>query len=249
MNKTAKIIDLIKKDISIPKISKELNVAKSTIYYHYKKIKGRKYKKPSIPKDYGILGEFLGIFAGDGCYYFEKKTYHHRITIHLHAIDDKDYSIYIKKLLEKHFNKKCSTYIKDNNLTIKFYSKDILKLIKKYLNIFPKKSHNVFIKKDIDNLPNNFLSSFIRGLFDTDGHHKNDGRLMICLASKKMVFQAAQILKERFRINNTIYKRKTPKNHKTQYEMYIPKREYNNYKKLIGFSNKRKETMNARAGV
>ncbi len=67
------IVRLIKNNNSIPKISKKLNVSKSTVHHHYKKIKGPKYKKTVIPKEDSILGEFLGVFSGDGGFFLIKK--------------------------------------------------------------------------------------------------------------------------------------------------------------------------------
>ena len=61
-----KIKSMIKNDLSLNKISQKLHVAKSTIYHHYLKIKGKQIKNVVIPKDNKILGEFLGVFAGDG---------------------------------------------------------------------------------------------------------------------------------------------------------------------------------------
>ena len=70
------LINQIKKNNSINKISKELFLAKSTIYYYYRKIKGRKYKKLGIVTKYSKKeGEIVGIFAGDGSQYFEPKKY------------------------------------------------------------------------------------------------------------------------------------------------------------------------------
>ena len=62
-----KIIKRINENVSINNISKELNLAKSTIYYHYKKIKGKKPKEIEFNfRSEKEIGEFLGIFSGDG---------------------------------------------------------------------------------------------------------------------------------------------------------------------------------------
>lgn len=247
MNKKSlkdEIIELIKKDYSIPKISKKLNISRSTIYYHYKKIKGKKYIQITIPKDDSILGEFLGIFSGDGSFYYDKKYWHYTMTIKLHAIDDRIYSEYVTRLIEKNFNKKVRTYQKENALTLAFYSKDIFNIINKYLNIYPRKTYDIYIKDSLDKLSNEFLLSFTRGLIDTDGHSKKDGRIVLCLASKKMVYQVSSIL-NKFDIKNKIYIRNGKVLH---YEMIVPRKEVIKYLRLIGFSNKRKE-INALAEI
>jgi len=124
------IIALIKKDISIPVISNTLDVGKSTVYYHYKKIKGRKYALPKIPTNDMVIGEFLGAFAGDGSFFYDKKTGHYTISFHLHAKDDLQYGFYLKKIIEKNFDKKVRFYSKKNELRLSFYSKRILSLLK-----------------------------------------------------------------------------------------------------------------------
>lgn len=70
---TNKIICMIKAGYSINYISKHLATAKSTIYYHYKKINGRKYNIVKIPDNQMILGEISGVFAGDGSFFFNPK--------------------------------------------------------------------------------------------------------------------------------------------------------------------------------
>lgn len=234
-----KIINLIKRNISIPKISKELNIAKSTIYYHYKKIKGRKYKKTKIPEDDKIIGEFMGIFAGDGNFFFDKNKYQYRISIFLHAIDDKIYAEYIKELVKSNFNKKMQEYKRENLLTLRIYSKGIYNMIKENLNLFPAKTYNICIKKPLNKMSKEFLTYFVRGIIDTDGHYKKDGRIVLCLVSKKMVDQVSIILKK-FSIDNKIYIRNKKKNEKTQYELIIPRRYAKEYINKVGFSNKRK---------
>ncbi len=246
--KRGEIIRLIENDVSIPKISKRLNVGKSTIYYHYKKIKGRKYQKARIPEDDEVLGEFLGIFAGDGSFIFEKKYSHYKISISLHAVDDKDYAEYIRGLIRKNFNKIARQYVRSNinSLTIEFYSKDIYGMIKEYLNIYPNKTYDVHIKRQLDSLSDKFLISFTRGIVDTDGCHKKDGRIVLCLTSKEMINQVSLILKN-FEIGNKVYIRRKKLPSRTQYELTIPKRYVNRYISYIGFSNKRK--LNARAEI
>ena len=101
-------------------------------------------------------------------------------------------------------------YIRNNSLTLKVYSKDIYLMIKEYLNIFPIKTHNIHLISI--NHSDKFLASFVRGLFDTDGHHKKDGRLVLCLTSKKLIDQISEILKNKFKINSKTYFRKTKEN-------------------------------------
>jgi len=100
-----KLIFLIENDISINQISKKLNLGKSTIYYYYKKIKGRKYKIPEFTPGFTEKeGEIVGIFAGDGSQYFHSKSYHYEVNIHF-GKKSYNYLLYVKKLFDNYFNK------------------------------------------------------------------------------------------------------------------------------------------------
>ncbi|MBI2109900.1 hypothetical protein HYT58_01860 [Candidatus Woesearchaeota archaeon] len=235
------VLELIRGDNSINKIKELTGLAKSTIYYHYKKIKGKRWPIVTIPADDKILGEFLGIFAGDGSFFHRKKTGHYRIAIHLHAIDDKDYGAYIKGLIEKNFSKKVWEYYRPpNSLSLYFNSVDISNLIKNYLNLYPKKTYDIHLNKPLDGLPKEFLTYFVRGIVDTDGHVNKYGQIVLCLASKRMIEQISLIL-NKFDIKNKIsIREKRPPEH-LQYEVKMLRRDAQDYLKIIGFSNKRKE--------
>lgn len=233
------IIALIKKDISIPKICKQLNVAKSTVYYHFKKIKGRKYPLAKIPNSQKAIGEFLGAFSGDGSFLFEKKTWHYTIRFHLHRYDDKQYAEYLRNLINVHFGKKPNfLYVDPNALVLKLHSKIIYEMIDEYLVLNPSKSLNVSLKKPIENLSNNFLSYFVRGVMDTDGSVDKNGRIVLGLIAKDLIDQISIILKK-FEIEHKVSVRKTKWN--DLHLISINKRDAINYKEKIGFSNKRKE--------
>ena len=235
------IIKQINEGNSINKISKSLDLRKSTIYHYYKKIKGRKFKLVKIPTDDKIIGEFLGVFAGDGNFFFEKNIGHYSITIYLHAIDDKEYGFYLKRLIEENFNKKVRIYFKKRNeLKLAFYSKDIYKLIDEYLTISGNKTLNVSLKKPISSLTQGFLSHFVRGLIDTDGHVDKYGKIILALISKSAILQTSDILKQ-FGIENRISLRKLRPNEHQLYELRIARKDSLKYLEIIGFSNKRKE--------
>lgn len=112
---------------------------------------------------------------------------------------------------------------KENGLTLKFYSKDIAKWIHEYLKLIPTKTYHVKLKKELKELSEDFLKYFVRGIIDTDGHHKKDGRIVLCLVSKEMVEQVSVILKE-LKIENKIYIRNRNPPEVMEYELTIPKR-------------------------
>ena len=74
------ISTLILSGFSLKTIANKLNKSKTTIYYHYLKIYGKKIIKPqtdSLGEDF--LGEFIGLFVGDGYIYHDKKRFYYSI--------------------------------------------------------------------------------------------------------------------------------------------------------------------------
>ena len=120
------LIQEIKRGVSINKISSSLRLAKSTIYHHYKKIKGRRNKVLFFkPKATEIEGEIVGIFAGDGSQYFEPKRVKYEVSVHF-GYKNKNYALYVRKLFESYFDKKFQfRREKYNKIILKTSSKDI----------------------------------------------------------------------------------------------------------------------------
>ena len=237
----ARIIELIRSGVSIPKISHQLNLAKSTIYHHYKKIKGKQSKEAIIPLNDFILGEFLGAFAGDGSFFYDKKYGHYTLSFHFHAIDDRRYAEYLKEVISKEFKQKARFYQKPPRaMVLVFYSKKIYLLLKAYLGITGAKTERLELLKSMDELSHNFKIGFVRGVIDTDGHVNKHGFIVLSLIAKKLVLQVSEMLHE-FGIQNKVALRKKQNNWKDQYELRIPKKEMKAYLSIIGFSNKRKE--------
>tara|TARA_B100002003_G_C14111693_1_gene534694 strand:- start:270 stop:1010 length:741 start_codon:yes stop_codon:yes gene_type:complete len=168
MNKREKIIQLIKQDKSINHISRTLEVGKSTIYYHYKKIKGRKIKEVKINGTDDMIGEFIGLFAGDGCFY-KAKNYLYRIYL-IFNITEKNFVLETKDLLTKLFDKSPSMYRSLNTLILLYRSRDIFDFIMSYLQWSPykRKAHTICLRNH--NHSRAFKIGFLRGNVDSDGH-------------------------------------------------------------------------------
>ncbi|MDD5463657.1 MAG: LAGLIDADG family homing endonuclease [Candidatus Moranbacteria bacterium] len=121
------------------------------------------FRKPKFSKE---LAEFVGIVLGDGG--ISKR----QITITLHRITDKEYSKFVRKMIEKLFNIKAGEYNNKKSLAdgIVISRTDLVKYLIE--NIGLKKGNKVkqqvdipqWIKKDM-----NFKIACIRGLVDTDG--------------------------------------------------------------------------------
>lgn len=174
MKHKEKIIALLKQGISINKISKQLGIGKSTIYYHYKKINGKKNKPVTFHfSNQEELGEFIGIFAGDG-YYHRSKNYQHVIQISAGAYEV-GYRAFLKKALTRWFDKKPLIYHtlykgKPSCYQFLYSSRPIHDLIKKYLAWEGKKTYTVRLLA-FDAKNHDFNKGFLRGLIDTDGSY------------------------------------------------------------------------------
>ena len=193
---TKEVINLINKGESLNKINKLTGIGKSTLYFHYKKIKGKKTIPIQINMaDQDKLGEFIGMFAGDGGFYFEKERYQYKVRIYL-GLYEKQYSEYVKRFLTELFSKPPRAYERMSSgvEVIEYYSKDIYELIKKYLAWDENKTKTIRLK-DISNLNKDFLRGFIRGLFDTDGGiHKQKNKAAFGTASGALANQVREIL-------------------------------------------------------
>ncbi len=193
------IIHQIKNGISINNISRKMCLSKSTIYYYYKKIKGRKYKKLNISPKYSRKeGEIVGIFAGDGSQYFEPKRYKYEVNIHF-GYKNKKYALYVKKLYSGYFGKKFELYNEKNkNLRLRTSSKEIYNYFHYYLDFIPQTKHST-VKLKTFKLSKNFNLGFLKGFVDTDGcvyFKNNKKKVSVCFytTSKQLSFQLMRIL-------------------------------------------------------
>ena len=111
---------------SLNTISKEYNIGKSTLYYYYKKIKGKKFVSPYVlPRLSEEAGEVVGIFAGDGSQYFEPKNYHYEVNVHFGG-KKLAYASNVKLLFENFFRKSFRLQKEPlDRLRLRTYSKQI----------------------------------------------------------------------------------------------------------------------------
>ena len=162
------IMKELRKGTSINKISKLLSLGKSTIYYYYKKINGKKYIPPYVQPNYlEKEGEIVGIFAGDGSQYFAKGG-HYQVNVHFGG-HRKDYAIYVQKLFSDYFCKKFQlSFLNDGKLRLRINSKDIFNYFKNYIEYDSKIKHSTVKLRTLE-IPLEFKLGLIRGLVDTDG--------------------------------------------------------------------------------
>jgi DNA-binding transcriptional regulator WhiA len=128
-------------------------------------IKNSKIRQPRMSCE---LAEFIGIHYGDGSLYKVKSNY--ILTYCFNLTEDIDFSNYFYSLFQKLFNIKLHIYCRKNRNSIEFFirSKRLYNFFKNHLKLPVGKKENLriptYIRKN-----KKFLSSFLQGLFDTDG--------------------------------------------------------------------------------
>lgn len=192
------VLSLIKQGISLNKISKKTGINKSTLYPHYKKIYGKKNKPLNLNLSDAQLAEFLGIFAGDGCFSKDSKYYHYTIRIFT-GYYEREYSSILYNLFSLWFGKPPQQYIKlykqkPSVVVTQYHSKALYELLKTHLSWKNKKTYNVHLKSL--NLENReFNLNFLRGLLDTDGcYARSKNTLSFSTVSFQLITQISAIL-------------------------------------------------------
>ena len=233
-----KIRKLAKQGKSLNEISNLLKVSKTTVYYWYTKTVGKKIKPIIIDRSNDFkIGEFIGAFAGDGNFYFDKKSYHYRVTFVTSSYEE-SYSLELKNLISHIFGKEASRYKAGNKISTIVYGKDILKFLKEYLIWEGEKGYTVRLRCDLSSYSKTFLKGFIRGLFDTDGNvNKKKAQITVGSISKHLILQVSYILKT-LNLDHSFYRFK-PKPNKREFNcIYIYNRKnLQRFNEIIGFTN------------
>lgn len=164
-----KIIALSNRGASLNQIEKLMDISKTTIYYHVRKKFGKKIKEVTIDNsNERKIGEFVGLFAGDGSYFFDKEKYLYRVRIYLNK-NERNVLQYYTKLLEKLFGKPPNVFYYKSIAILDFRSKVIVNLLKSYLKWRRNKTYTIGLK-DYNKLSIQFLKGFAKGLIDSDGY-------------------------------------------------------------------------------
>lgn len=204
------IIKEINDGTSINKISKKLNISKSTIHNYYRKIKGKKYKDSSFIVNFSENeGEIVGIFTGDGSQHGDIPHGNYKTNIHFGS--NLDYVNHVKNLYDTYFNKSWSIYKefpKGYNMKYRLnaVNKKIFNYFLNYL-IYKRETKHDTVKLKTLNLPKNFKIGFLRGLVDTDGTVcKYDNRIrVIYYTTSKILAKQINLLLKDFQIKSGVY--------------------------------------------
>jgi len=214
------IIKQIKDGVSLNKISRRYSIYKSTLYYYYKKIKGKRYISPYVKPNFSeIEGEIVGIFAGDGSQYFAKSNGNYQVNVHFGG-KNISYAFHVKTIFENFFRKKFRLQRESlNRLRLRTCSKDIFHYFKNYLHYDRRIKHST-VKLISISIPLAFKIGFVRGIFDTDGSlryytYEKGPRAIFTTTSKQLANQINGILSEfsikcSLRIQERVYRKEKP---------------------------------------
>lgn len=233
----------MKKGKSLNYISRITNRNKSTLYYHYKKVLGKKFKDLEIDyKDEQFLGELSGLFAGDGCAFFNKETGLYSIRFFFNATE-KDYVDKLSFIFYKKLNKKPSINSYKNVLMVSYYSKELYNLLLDLVGWkvsrnkagHNKKSRTVYLKDD--SFSNEFKIGFLRGFIDSDGYISSK-KILFGSSSERIIKQARSFLDDLgFKdYKLSFYKDKRP-NRIGIWHLYIQRTEREKFLELISPRN------------
>jgi intein/homing endonuclease len=199
------VLENVKRDISLGvplnTISRVYGLAKSTLYYHYKKIKGKRYIEPYvIPTFSEAEGEIVGAFAGDGSQYHDRKRGHYEVRVHF-GMHKLEYALHIQNLYSTYFKKEFRlSYFANGTIAVRCTSRAIYYYFSNYLKYDPPKKHCTVKLKTLE-MPIHFKIGFLRGIVDTDGSvryckHGNRVRVAFYTTSRELHEQCRAILKE-----------------------------------------------------
>ena len=209
---------------SLREISTELGKRKSTIYYHTRKHFGRKILPLTI-KDTPTaeLGEFLGIFASDGCFYIDTKRSHYTMIVTLSRYQ-LEYARLIGAMSWHIFGRKARLELKEKTVRIILMGKRILPFLKRYLWWRGRRSHNIRLTCYSLRMNRAFLRGIVRGLVAGDGGvYIPKRRIAFGVVSKRLAEQYADILM-RLGIKSNLYSVRY-KGKKTLHHVHITNQE------------------------
>jgi len=161
---------LARAGLSIRKISNNLHINKTTVYYH-----ARKYCRKMTRLDLALLNEsekgyIIGLFLGDGDINRGRKTPRYIVRFSLDAKRDRDIAARLHQIFQKG-RKKTSIFKRDATLIVKVCSKELVEYIKTCIEY--KRNRNNQIEKKLlmnKNWSIEFQYGILAGMIDSDGH-------------------------------------------------------------------------------
>lgn len=218
---------------SVKKISKNLNISKSTVYYHVQN-QCRKMTKLNLKRlEESDKGYVIGLFLGDGSFNKGHKQPRFFVRFALDAKRDNDISHFLVSLFEK-AGKKVSLFTQGSVLTVKVSSKELVEYLQKHIEYY-KKTREKTLKHAAIPPSLDFKYGLLAGMIDSDGHvHEHLGTEIKTVSTK--IFKNIRAILEELEISAKTKLRVSPSNSfskKPRYEIYIPSAEMKRNKSKI----------------
>ena len=194
------------------------------------------------------MAEFYGVLMGDGCIsrYKNQNKIVYAIRIDGNSLTDKEYYLYLQKLIYKIIERKTKIkYRKNcNGIYLYFVCKNLAEFLNKYLNFPYGKKGEIKIHNRIVN-NKNLLKYTLKGFFDTDGSlyfTKNNSKIRnypiieLSTHSKSLMYQLKEIL-DNFGFNTKLshYKDSVKLHGKHNLQKWMELIGSNNYHKFYRF--------------
>lgn len=205
---------------SLNRLSERLGLNKSTLYYHYRKIKGRRNRRAvrhTTPQH--KVGELIGAFAGDGSYARDAR-YHHQVCIHS-ASNESAYADALEKIIAEAFEIRVSRFVHGNRIRMRACSRLVLDWLREFLAWEGRRSHTIALRGNYRSCSQEFARGSLRGLLDTDGYaSKSCRRVLFVTISHRLASQTRYYLRRagfQFKARLVV----PPGNRKPQYHVAV----------------------------
>lgn len=198
------LCNLIKEGKSLNQIKSLIGIKKTTAYYYMLKIKGRRYPVITLNLSNPLLvGKFVGVFAGDGSYSYNKKYTSYSLRIHFNR-SEVDVISHYSKIISA-LAKPPLVYTCKNVTSLKIQCKELANLLKNYLS-WEKgmKTHTIHLNNKLIH-DKEFYRGFAAGLIDSDGYVRKGSPEVYYGTISPMLMENMKMIMEMFNIRYKIY--------------------------------------------
>ncbi|TLY15551.1 MAG: hypothetical protein E6K86_06360 [Thaumarchaeota archaeon] len=220
-------------------IGARLHRRKNVIYYHVRKRFGLKIAKLTFDgRPNRRLGEFIGLYASDGSFSFDPKSYHYKLSLAL-SQNQLDYAKIVSRMMINIFGKRPRLWIdkEKHYIILRLYGRDILRFLKKFIYWRGDKTHTIALRAKTLRLGKPFLRGIVRGLVAGDGWVARRGpRIGFGVTSRRLASQYRDML-NLFRIE-TRWREAKKRGRKTLYVVQVSRKsEVEKFKLRIGMTD------------
>lgn len=180
--------------ISLRQTSKITGIDKASLYRYFPAIKKNVSNPITICSyDEEKVGEFIGVFAGDGCFNLDNGRY--RVQLFFNKTENRYADELSNSVLKELFGRLASNRSYLNKIILTYYSKNIYYLIRDYLDwdTAGRKTHSVHLKSC--DYSREFKIGFLRGSLDSDGYF-SDKKMSFASSSKMLIDNIMLFLKD-----------------------------------------------------